>query len=142
MDRNKIIFVKEYSCNLQELWETLTKPEILKHWLDGIENYDLKQGGKFSYSINGNILECEVKEVFLYHKLVYSMKFPSTKNKSTITFMFHSMNNRKYSQLLMKHKKIDALPESDVTFSKANLELEWKRLLDENLTIYINEKFK
>ena len=140
MDKNKIIFVKEYSCNLQALWEALTKPEALSQWLDGIENYELKQGGKFTYTISGEVLKCEVKEVFLYHKLVYSMKFPNTPNKSTITFLFNAMNNPKYSQLMLKHKKIDALPQNNDVFSKENIELEWKRLLEENLLNYINNQ--
>lgn len=137
MERNKIIFVKEYSCTLQELWEALTKPEAIYQWLDGIANYELKQGGEFTYEIEGEILKCEVKEVFLYHKLVYSMKFPNTTNNSTITFMFNAMNNPKYSQLTLKHKKINALPQNNEVFSKENLELEWKKLLEENLFNYI-----
>ncbi|MBS1933542.1 MAG: SRPBCC domain-containing protein [Bacteroidetes bacterium] len=64
----------------QDVWEYLTKPELLEQWL-GKTDFKAVTGHKFSLDgKNGCIIYCEVLEVKPFSKLLYSWKTLSAKD--------------------------------------------------------------
>jgi len=66
----------------QEVWEYLTKPELLEQWLMKTDFQPIA-GHKFRFtSPSGKIINCEVLEVKLFVKLSYSWQSVSAKDNT------------------------------------------------------------
>jgi uncharacterized protein YndB with AHSA1/START domain len=65
----------------QEVWEYLTRPELLEQWL-GKTDFQPVVGHRFRFaSPNGNDAHCEVLEVDPFTRLSYSWQKRSAKDK-------------------------------------------------------------
>jgi uncharacterized protein YndB with AHSA1/START domain len=70
----------QFSQSPQEVWEYLTKPELLEEWL-GKTDFQPVEGYKFRFiSPYGNDSYCEVLEVKPYSRLSYSWQKNSAKD--------------------------------------------------------------
>lgn len=81
--KDEIRHTWQFSRPPQEVWEYLTKPELLEQWLGKM---DLKPvvGHKFELATKaGGFTKCEVTEVIPFTRLSYSWQYPSFKNKKT-----------------------------------------------------------
>ena len=71
---------RHFNQSPQEVWEYLTRPELLEQWL-GKTDFQPIAGHKFRFiSPYGNDSFCEVLEVMPYTKLSYSWQKNSSKN--------------------------------------------------------------
>ncbi|HLY70303.1 MAG TPA: SRPBCC domain-containing protein [Puia sp.] len=95
----------------QEVWEYLTKPELIEQWL-GKTDFQPLAGHKFRFiSSYGNDSHCEVLEVKPFTKLTYSWQKNSAKNGKP----FHSIvawtlvPKEKGTELQLEHHGFTAL---------------------------------
>jgi uncharacterized protein YndB with AHSA1/START domain len=66
-----------------EVWEYLTKPELLEQWLAKMD-FKPVVGHQFEVpNKSGRLTKCEVAEVTPFTRLSYSWKFPSMKSERT-----------------------------------------------------------
>jgi uncharacterized protein YndB with AHSA1/START domain len=66
----------------QEVWEYLTRPELIEQWLTKTDLQPVV-GHKFRFlNKSGKIIDCEVLEVKTFSRLCYSWQYPSAKDRS------------------------------------------------------------
>jgi len=75
--KNEIKQAWHFSQSPQEVWEYLTKPELLEQWLVKKIDFQPIPGHKFSFVSKKGEVNCEVLEVNPYTKLSYSWQFNS-----------------------------------------------------------------
>jgi uncharacterized protein YndB with AHSA1/START domain len=78
--KKEIRQTRHYSRSPEEVWEYLTKPELLEQWL-GKSDFQPIEGHKFRFfSPYGNDSFCEVLEVRPFTRLSYSWQKNSAKD--------------------------------------------------------------
>ena len=78
--QNEIKQTWHFSHSPQEVWEYLTKPELLEQWMVKTD-FQPTVGHKFHFfSKTGKITNCEVLEVKPFTKLSYSWQYASAKD--------------------------------------------------------------
>jgi len=78
--QNEIRHTWQFHQSPQEVWEYLTRPELIEQWL-GKTDFQPKAGHKFRFiSPYGNDSYCEVLEVKPFTKLSYSWQYHSAKD--------------------------------------------------------------
>lgn len=73
----------QFKQSVQEVWNYLTKPELMEQWLMK-SNFSPVVGHKFQFrSDSGKIINCEVLEVKPFSTISYSWQANSLTNKKT-----------------------------------------------------------
>jgi uncharacterized protein YndB with AHSA1/START domain len=83
--QNEIRHTWRFPRSPKEIWEYLTKPELLEQWL---AKTDIRPsiGHKFHFFDKlGKTISCEVLEVDPFTRLVYSWQYISAKDNKTFT---------------------------------------------------------
>jgi uncharacterized protein YndB with AHSA1/START domain len=80
--QKEIKHIKYFNQTAEEVWDYLTKPELLEQWL-GKTDFQPIVGHKFHFiSPYGNHSHCEVLEVELYAKLSFTWQKNSLKTNT------------------------------------------------------------
>ena len=79
--QQEIKLTRQFSQSPQEVWEYLTRPELLEQWLVKKIDFQPIPGHKFSFTSKAGKVTCEVLEVRPFTKLSYSWQFNSADNK-------------------------------------------------------------
>lgn len=137
---NTVKITKEYKCTIKELWYALTNPLALNDWFFEVKGFELVQGNKFEFYAGEYLHECEIKEIYLYHKLIYSWMYPVYEGESTVTFVINPINDDKTTQLELIHEGIATFPQDDPNFTLGSFEAGWKELLEISLKNYVENK--
>ncbi|MBQ0148944.1 MAG: SRPBCC domain-containing protein [Flavobacteriaceae bacterium] len=137
---NPLTITKEYKCSIKELWNAITNPEALKDWYFDLKGFELVQGNEFEFYAGKYLHHCEIKEIFLYHKLTYSWTYPMYEGNSQVTFIINPINDDQTTQLELVHEGIASFPQDDSNFSRASFEAGWEELLELMLRQYVEVK--
>ncbi len=82
--QNEIKQVWQFNQTPQEVWEYLTKPELIEQWFAKTDFQPIV-GNKFRFTDkSGKIIYCEVLEVKPFTKLSYLWQFPSAKDNKLL----------------------------------------------------------
>ncbi|WP_322969890.1 SRPBCC domain-containing protein [Faecalibacter sp. LW9] len=137
---NTVTKTKEYKCTIKELWYALTNPDALKDWFFEVKGFELVQGDVFEFYAGKYLHECEIKDIFLYHKLIFSWRYPIYPGESTVTFILNPINDGEKTQLELIHDGIATFPANDPYFSYASFEAGWEEVLEIALREYVEYK--
>ena len=137
---NPLIITKEYKCSVKELWNALTNPEALKDWFFDLKGFELELGNQFEFYAGEYLHHCEIKEVFLYHKLAYTWTYPVYDGDSMVTFTINPINDDTSTQLELIHEGIASFPQDDLNFSRNSFEAGWEELLEIALRDYVENQ--
>jgi len=137
---NPLKITKEYNCSIKELWNAITNPEVMKDWYFELDGFELEKGNQFEFYAGEYLHHCEIKEIFLYHKLVYSWNYPLYQGESQVSFILHPINDDKSTQLELIHEGIASFPQDDPNFSRNSFEAGWEELLGIALKDYLENK--
>ena len=78
--QNEIKHTWHFNQSPQEVWECLTRPELIEQWLTKTDFQPIA-GHKFHFSDkSGKIVYCEVLKVEPFTRLSYSWQYPSAKD--------------------------------------------------------------
>jgi uncharacterized protein YndB with AHSA1/START domain len=105
----------QFDQSPQEVWEYLTKPELLEQWL-GKTDFQPIEGRKFRFiSPYGNDSFCEVLEVKPFTRLSYSwQKNSAMDNKPfTSTVVWTLVPNENGTELQLVHNGFTSLEDSN-----------------------------
>lgn len=133
---NPLIINKKYACSIKSLWNAISNPDAMKDWYFDLKNFELVKGNVFEFYAGEYLHECEIIEIALYHKLVYTWNYPLYEGESKVNFILTSINDNE-TELQLVHEGIASFPHDDPNFSRSSYEAGWEELLEIGLREYV-----
>lgn len=129
-----------FNTTQMQVWEALTKSEIMKVWYFKIPNFELIEGKEFHFYENEgtNFLHvCKILKIENQHLFQHTWTHPAqSKGSSIVTWEINEIEKGKV-KVTLTHEGIETFVDGGADFAPANYEMGWNALVKTNLRNYL-----
>ena len=129
-----------FNATQSQVWEALTKPEIMKVWYFTIPNFELTEGKEFQFYENEgtNFLHvCKILKIEKQHLFQHTWTHPAqSKGSSVVTWEINEIEEGKV-KVTLTHEGVESFADGGADFAPANYEMGWNALVKTSLRNYL-----
>lgn len=129
-----------FNATQLQVWEALTKPEIMKVWYFTIPNFELTEGKEFQFYENEgtNFMHvCKILKIEKQHLFRHTWTHPSqSKGSSIVTWEINEIEEGKV-KVTLTHEGVESFADGGADFAPANYEMGWNTLVKTSLRNYL-----
>jgi uncharacterized protein YndB with AHSA1/START domain len=129
-----------FNATQSQVWEALTKPEIMKVWYFTIPNFELTEGKEFQFYENEgtNFLHvCKILKIEKQQLFQHTWTHPAqSKGSSVVTWEIIAIGEGKVKVTLI-HEGVENFADGGADFAPANYEMGWNALVKTSLRNYL-----
>jgi len=129
-----------FNATQSQVWEALTKPEIMKVWYFTIPNFELTEGKEFQFYENEgtNFLHvCKILKIEKQQLFQHTWTHPAqSKGSSVVTWEINEIEEGKV-KVTLTHEGVESFADGGADFAPANYEMGWNALVKTSLRNYL-----
>lgn len=129
-----------FNATQSQVWEALTKPEIMKVWYFTIPNFELTEGKEFQFYENEgtNFLHvCKILKIEKQQLFQHTWTHPAqSKGSSVVTWEIIAIGEGKV-KVTLTHEGVENFADGGADFAPANYEMGWNALVKTSLRNYL-----
>lgn len=129
-----------FNATQSQVWEALTKPEIMKVWYFTIPNFELTEGKEFQFYENEGttfLHVCKILKIENQHLFQHTWTHPEqSKGSSIVTWTIKEIESGKV-QVTLVHEGLNSFADGGANFAPANYEMGWNALVKTSLRNYL-----
>jgi uncharacterized protein YndB with AHSA1/START domain len=137
---NSIKVEAVFNATQSQVWEALTKPEIMKVWYFTISNFELTEGKEFQFYENEgtNFLHvCKILKIEKQQLFQHTWTHPAqSKGSSVVTWEIYAIEEGKV-KVTLTHEGVETFADGGADFAPANYEMGWNALVKTSLRNYL-----
>jgi uncharacterized protein YndB with AHSA1/START domain len=136
MDNKPLLIEREFDAPVTQIWDALTRNDMLKKWYFQIPDFKPVVGFEFSFSAKPRedveyVHLCRVIEVIPGKKIAYTWRYESYPGNSIVTFELFPEGNK--TKLTLTHTGLESFASAGPDFSKESFTGGWTYILDKSL---------
>ncbi len=138
-----IVVEHTFTTDIQEVWNTITKLELMKKWFfENIEDFVPEVGFKTHFSVKTESREFvhlwKIMEAIPPRKIKYNWKYERFTGDSYVTFELFELG--KQTTLILTHEVIVPFPKEVPEFSRESCLGGWNYFIKQRLPDFIEHK--
>ena len=142
MKQQPLVIEQTYDASPTEVWQALTRPELMKEWYFDIPDFRAETGHAFSFLAGGECNKywhvCKVTAVVPEKKLSYTWAYKEQPGQSEVTFELIPDGNK--TTVRITHTGLETFPDNLPDFAITSFTEGWTYILGTGLKNHLEKK--
>ena len=141
MKAEAIVIEQTVNAPVSKVWEAITDKDKMKQWYFDFDAFKPVVGFEFKFyggtEENQYLHLCEITEVVVGVKLIYSWRYDGYSGKSFV--MFELSGKGQTTSVTLTHTGLESFPADNPDFAKGNFVEGWNQIIKTSLKEYVEK---